>query len=85
MIYRLLGSPKGSLLEKYSKYPDWEKLAFTKEYNSNLIAEFSKHFDPMALSLLEKLLDLDPQMRLSAKNSLEHRYFSPDLLKQPAR
>jgi hypothetical protein len=84
LIFRLLGTPQGSLLDQYKTYPDWEKINFTKTYQSRLSAEYSRQFDTFGLSLLERLLDLNPATRITAKEALEHRYFSPDTLPTPS-
>lgn len=85
LIFRLLGTPQGSLLEQYKTYPDWEKLNYTKVHPCRLTAEFGRLFDNLGLSLLERLLDLNPSTRITAKDALEHRYFSPDTLLDPSR
>lgn len=84
LIFRLLGSPQGLLLDLYKSYPDWEKINFNKTYTSRLQNDFGRHFDAMGLSLLGSLLDLDPKARIKASEALEHRYLTPESIPSPS-
>jgi serine/threonine protein kinase len=85
LIFRLLGSPKESLLDSYKSYPDWEKMNFTKQYPSQLNNQFGRHFDHIGIALLDRLLDLDPSTRITAKDALQHLYFAPEKMVEPER
>jgi serine/threonine protein kinase len=84
VIFRLLGSPQGILLDQYKSFPDWEKISFNKAYASRLQNDFGRHFDVMGISLLERLLDLDPKTRIKASEALEHRYLTPESIPSPS-
>jgi negative regulator of PHO system len=84
LIFRLLGTPQGALLNTYKHYPDWEKINFNKTYTSRLQSEYSRHFDTYGLQLLDRLLDINPQTRVTAKDALDHRYFAPDTVVPPS-
>jgi serine/threonine protein kinase len=84
LIFRLLGTPQGTLLNTYKHYPDWEKINFNKTYTSRLQSEYSRHFDTYGLQLLDRLLDINPQTRVTAKDALDHRYFAPDTVVHPS-
>jgi hypothetical protein len=79
LVFRLTGSPQGALLDMYRGYPDWEKLNFTNSYQSRLRKEFER-LDGLALGLLEGLLNLNPNSRLTASQALALEYFTKDPL-----
>lgn len=83
-IFKLLGCPQGALLDKLRELPDWEKLGFKNfHYSNRLPSKLSGHFDPVALSLLEGLLDLHPDKRLTAAVALNHEYFTATRVMSP--
>lgn len=77
MIFHVLGSPQGPLLNKFRELPDWEKCDFKNfHYNSRLRQSATvSRMDPAALNILEGLLELDPEKRMKANAALNHEYF----------
>ncbi|KAJ5909020.1 hypothetical protein N7495_001702 [Penicillium taxi] len=79
LITELLGKPPKEVMEKvYSK----ETLEFVKslpEPNNQLSSRLASRLgdvDPEAINLLEEMLDLDPQKRITAADALSHDYVS---------
>ena len=79
LIFRTTGSPKGPTLSAvYEPLEQWRNFeASRKTYERNFIAKFPEsQMTHSGLDLLEQLLDLDPNTRISADHALEHSYFS---------
>ena len=76
-IYTLVGQPTGSTRELFSKYPDWGKYAVEEagKSGSKLAAKFNGKMDGKEILLLEKMLQLNPTERISAKMALNDNYF----------
>jgi serine/threonine protein kinase len=76
-LYQQCGTPTGDLLKKYEAYPDWEKCKFTVRSNNRIRYRFSNdaQWSERSLSLLEQLLDFDPDARITADTALHHEYF----------
>lgn len=87
LIFSLLGSPAGALLDKYKELGDWDKLTPNKTLLPRLSTKMSQFMDNSGhgLSLLTHLLDLSPATRWTAAQALRHEYFtSAPLPAQPA-
>jgi serine/threonine protein kinase len=84
-LYQQCGTPRGDLLEKYKNYPDWEKCKFTAQSNNRIRDRFRNNplWSDKALGLLEKLLDFDPDNRISADTALHDTYFYEDVEVKP--
>ena len=73
-IYELIGSPSGDVLEKYKKYPGFEKCHIDKEYPPR-IQERLRGVDPALADLIIQLLQLDPAKRMTADQAIDHDVF----------
>jgi serine/threonine protein kinase len=84
LVYRLCGSPVGACEDKLKTLPDWEKYATPKPNASRLRTQYNSSCDVHSLDLLERLLDVNPNSRITAEKALNAEYFWTDLLPQPA-
>jgi serine/threonine protein kinase len=77
-IYEKLGDP----LPRWKKVHQtklWREMKPTRKYDPNLrhfISKHNKRVDEVTLDLLERLLEFNPANRISAKEALNHEYFS---------
>ena len=80
LLFQQCGTPKQPLIEKYMKYPSWDKYKFTVENNNKIVNRFANSplWTDNSLSLLEGLLDFDPDNRITADVALHHDYFYED-------
>jgi serine/threonine protein kinase len=72
-IFKILGTPTERTWPGVTKlrgykntFPQWPRRELT---------EIIRGADPLALDLIEKLLEYDPAKRISAKTALDHPYF----------
>jgi cyclin-dependent kinase len=73
-IFQVLGTPDIKQLPMYEKYPGWkeEKWEIYKPMN---LKEFLPNLDDNGMDLLKKLLEYDPDKRISAADAVEHPFF----------
>lgn len=76
LIHQMCGSPGSpELMQKYRSLPDWEKMNFNRQYPSKLQSSYV-FSEPTANGMLEDLLCLDPDKRITATKALTHPYFT---------
>ena len=78
LIFDLLGTPTSSSWENFHelKLIRTGEVSFDKRKKARLRDKYGSKIQPLAaLNLLEKLLELDPKKRISARAALVHRYF----------
>nr|GEU63668.1 cyclin-dependent kinase C-2-like [Tanacetum cinerariifolium] len=78
-IWELCGAPDDNIWPGVTKLPWYNNLKPTRPLKRRL-REVFRHFDRHALELLEKMLMLDPDKRISAKDALDAEYFWIDPL-----
>jgi len=80
-IAKVLGTDQlDSWLDKYGLSISWRNMLgrqAPKCWSQFVNSDNGTLCPPEALDLLDKLLRYDPQERLSAREAIEHRYFSP--------
>ena len=74
LVQHLCGTPTGDLLKKYQAMIDWEQYQFTTVHSPKLRRRFES-FDRMGVSLLERMLCMDPAERISADRALGDEFF----------
>ncbi|KAI8983843.1 kinase-like domain-containing protein [Pilobolus umbonatus] len=72
-IFYLCGSPNEDNMPGWDKLPEANKLKF--DTTPRRVKEEFISYDPMAADLLDKLLVLEPDRRLTALEALDHDYF----------
>jgi serine/threonine protein kinase len=72
-IFRVLGTPTDKTWPGFSQLPDY-KPSFPR-FKKESFAEIFLDCCPQAINLLEKMLVLDPDRRLTAEEVLHHPYF----------
>ncbi|KWX12264.1 Kinase/ CMGC CDK [Giardia duodenalis assemblage B] len=74
-IFEILGLPDDTTWPGVTALPDW-KQSFPKFRGKTLKRVLGALLDDEGLDLLAAMLEMDPVKRISAKNALEHPYFS---------
>jgi serine/threonine-protein kinase BUR1 len=83
-LSRVCGTPSSQTIPNFDTFPNSKKLHLPV-YRRRVREHFEK-LDPLAIDLIDKLLVLDPKKRLSAKEALDHSFFStPPLPALPQR
>ncbi|KAL3850215.1 hypothetical protein ACJIZ3_012097 [Penstemon smallii] len=78
-IFDICGTPTEANWPGVSKLPLYNQLNLKGLVKGRLRQHF-KHFDPHALDLLDRMLDLVPNLRISANDALDAYYFRTDPL-----
>jgi len=76
-VYELCGSPTGSAADRLKLCEGWEKYQISKEYPCRIRERFEK-FPANVILLLEELLCLNPDERISAAAAMDHVFFTAD-------
>lgn len=76
LIFQATGSPSESVLAELRKLPDWERLGFSKTYLNRMSSRFPHVTDKSFFVMLDRLLDIDPRTRITAKDALREPYFA---------
>ncbi|KAF2154923.1 Pkinase-domain-containing protein [Myriangium duriaei CBS 260.36] len=81
-IFRLMGTPSERSWPGISQFPEY-KSNFTV-YHTQDIRNYLPQIDPVGLQLIGSMLQLRPEMRISAQQALQHPWFAdlPQLMAQ---
>lgn len=82
LIFELCGSPNDQTMPGWQDYPNSNIFEFPPSSPSRIKERFYKQ-DPNAVALIEEFLNLNPAKRITAKQAIDHYFFStlplPDL------
>ena len=86
LIMDLLGKPKDSLLSRVSSDPARDYIRSLSPMRKKEFNQVFKGANPLAIDLLEKMLELDSEERITAEQALAHPYLTSvaDPSEQPA-
>ena len=73
-IFQMFGTPNENTWPGVTKLPEF-KLTFPRFKGKGLNA-YNKNIEPLGLDLLNKMIQIDPCKRISAKQALQHPYFN---------
>ncbi|KAI9259901.1 serine/threonine-protein kinase pef1 [Sporodiniella umbellata] len=73
-IFRLLGTPTEQTWPSISQFPEYKPPQVI--YPPQHIAQVLTAIDPIGIDLLHQMLQYQPQLRVNAKDALEHAYFN---------
>jgi renal tumor antigen len=73
-IHNILGTPNPAILERFKRHATHIEFNFPHEEGSG-IAKLIPHASPDCVELIIKLLEYNPEDRLSARAALRHPYF----------
>jgi negative regulator of PHO system len=74
-IFRLMGTPSERSWPGISQFPEYSKLNF-QVYPTQDLRMILPQIDAVGLNLLSSMLQLRPEMRISAADSLRHAWFA---------
>jgi len=73
-IWKLLGSPNEKIWPGFSELPNAKKISIHQPY-STLRHRF-KNLSEQGFDLMNRMLTYDPKKRISARDAIQHPYFS---------
>jgi non-specific serine/threonine protein kinase len=73
-IFRLMGTPNEQTWPNINLLPEYKPPQVV--YPPQHISQFLPNIDAVGLDLLNRMLQYQPQMRISAKDALNHAYFN---------
>lgn len=74
-IFKIRGTPNEKSYPDIKNLPNWKADNF-EVYKKEDLKKLIPKIDVLGLDLLEKMLDLNPEKRISAEEALNHKYFS---------
>jgi len=77
LIFRAIGQPVKEEWPGLLNLPGWKNIAPKVKGWKPLLRNLFRHFNPLALDLLEKLL-ASPSRRISAQEALKHKFFESE-------
>lgn len=73
-IFRLMGTPNEQTWPKVTQYHEWK--GTYPNYPPQDLRQILPMVDPLGLDLLQRMLQMQPNMRVSARDALQHSWFA---------
>ncbi|KAK4252071.1 kinase-like domain-containing protein [Corynascus novoguineensis] len=80
-IFRIMGTPSERTWPGLSQFPEYKTT--WQMYATQPLSSILPQIDPVGIDLLQRLLQLRPELRLSAAEALAHPWFSDLMVGQP--
>lgn len=72
-IFRIMGTPTERTWPGLSKFPEYKTT--WPMYSTQSLSNILPQIDPLGIKLLQEMLHLQPELRISAERALDHEWF----------
>merc|ERR1719310_682003 len=76
VIFRMCGTPNPNNWESVTEIPTYNAVARWKQHKRVLLDEMKDKIDTLPLDLIDKMLALDPSLRISTIESIQHQWIA---------
>ncbi|KAI8813415.1 putative cyclin-dependent protein kinase [Cladochytrium replicatum] len=83
-IFKLFGTPSEQTWPAVADLPEWPKAKHYGYYPPQSLASKVPMIEPLGMDLLQRMLQYQPNMRISAKEALIHPYFQELAMREQA-
>jgi cell division cycle 2-like protein len=88
-IFKMLGTPETALMERFKRYRDQSKnvqsiVLGEKSYHSRVREVYGRRLPDSGFDLFLRMIEMDPDRRISATDALHHRYFTSSSIPNPS-
>ncbi|KAK4123386.1 Pkinase-domain-containing protein [Parathielavia appendiculata] len=80
-IFRIMGTPTERTWPGLSQFPEYKTT--WQMYATQPLSSILPQIDPLGIDLLQRMLQLRPELRISAAEALTHQWFSDLMVSQP--
>ncbi|KAK4192094.1 hypothetical protein QBC35DRAFT_263282 [Podospora australis] len=82
-IFRIMGTPTERTWPGLSKFPEYKTT--WQMYATQSLSTILPQIDPLGIDLLQQMLQLRPELRITAENALKHHWFDDLIAAQQDR